>query len=113
MQNFFRKSAVELKRLESSTQACMVALFKEVSEGAPTIRAFKENGRFEKRLADAMDQNSLAFLCFESCQRWLGLHLDFLGALLVFVNLILNLVLSSTYQEKEQAAAAHSQTRLL
>ena len=104
LQRFYCCSSRELQRLETASRTPIVGHFKEVLDGAATIRAFKEQPVFRKRLAEAVDLNSLAFLTYQSSCRWLGFNLDVIGVVAVVSSLVLNLVTSSTSSKREAAS---------
>ena len=90
---------IELRRLEMATRADLVSDFREVAEGSETIRAFRETARFEARLAEKIDLNTVATYCEESSLCWLGLALDVIGSVGVFLVLVLALALSESGTE--------------
>jgi ATP-binding cassette subfamily C (CFTR/MRP) protein 1 len=59
--------------------------------GLVTIRAFAIQQRFVNELCDTIDQNVTSFLLVQSSARWLGLALDLVGTVFVFVCLVINL----------------------
>jgi ABC-type multidrug transport system fused ATPase/permease subunit len=86
LQLFFRRSNVELQRLDSGSRAPMQAHFSELIDGSATIRAFGKHTEryFVDRVDRSLDDNHRCLLAFVSCNRWLGLRLDVLGALVSF-----------------------------
>ena len=56
-----------------------------------TIRAFAIQQRFVNELCDTIDQNVTSYLLVQSSARWLGLALDLVGTVFVFVCLVINL----------------------
>jgi ABC-type multidrug transport system fused ATPase/permease subunit len=80
LQQYYRHSSVELQRLDSSSRSPIQAHFSETLNGAPTIRAFGQTGRFIRLMDGCVDKNGEALLAFTGCSRWLGARLDLLGA---------------------------------
>ena len=84
LQRFFRRSNVELQRLDSGTRAPLQAHFSELLDGASTIQAFGMQRRFVSKIDGALDDNNRCLMAFIACNRWLGLRLDILGAFVSF-----------------------------
>ena len=85
-----------MRRLELATRSAVAEDFKEVAEGAEVIRAFRETRRFESRLAEKIDLNTVASFCEETGLCWLALNLDVIGYACVFLVLVLTLSTSSS-----------------
>ena len=85
-----------MRRLEMAARSAVAADFKEVAEGAEVIRAFRETRRFESRLADKIDSNTLASFCEETGLCWLALNLDVIGTVCVYLVLVLSLTTSTS-----------------
>jgi ABC-type multidrug transport system fused ATPase/permease subunit len=82
---YYRASARELKRLQTSLDGVVFAQYSEALSGVTCIRAFQAQKRFVTRLVTALDDmNSAYFLTFAN-QRWLSIRMDAVGNLLVFV----------------------------
>ncbi|KAJ3190722.1 hypothetical protein HK101_008433 [Irineochytrium annulatum] len=84
MQAVYRKTSRELKRLDSTTRSPLYANFGETLTGLPTIRAYREQDRFIKNNDVSTDTNNMPYYMLLTAQRWLGLRLETLGAILVF-----------------------------
>ncbi|KAJ8692856.1 hypothetical protein PTI98_010127 [Pleurotus ostreatus] len=82
---FYRASARELKRLDAILRSTLYSHFSESLSGLPTIRAYGEADRFRQENEDRVDIENRAYWLTVTNQRWLGIRLDFLGALLTFV----------------------------
>jgi len=63
--------------------------FSETLSGLATIRAYKESERFRLDNERRVDIENRAYWLTVTNQRWLGIRLDFLGALLTFIVAIL------------------------
>ncbi|ESP02539.1 hypothetical protein LOTGIDRAFT_138232, partial [Lottia gigantea] len=91
LQRFFRSTARELQRLDSVTKSPIFAHFSETLTGLQTIRAYKAQSEFRRRAMNIMDRNITPFLFLQTTNRWLGIRLDYMGCLLVFVSAISSL----------------------
>ncbi len=91
LQHFYRKTSLELQRLHSATRVPVLSHFCDTLGGLVTIRAFSIEQRFVNELCDVLDQNATSNLLVQSSARWLGLALDLVGTVFVFVCLVINL----------------------
>ncbi|CAA7266944.1 unnamed protein product [Cyclocybe aegerita] len=100
---FYRASARELKRLgrlpskhygtpelimifaDSVLRSSLYSHFSESLSGLATIRAYGEAERFRLDNEKRVDVENRAYWLTVTNQRWLGIRLDFLGALLTFI----------------------------
>ncbi|KAF9268335.1 hypothetical protein L218DRAFT_954696 [Marasmius fiardii PR-910] len=82
--HFYRTSAREFKRLDSILRSELYAHFSESLSGLATVRAYGESDRFLKENEKRIDIENRAYWLTVTNQRWLGIRLDFLGALLTF-----------------------------
>ncbi|CAL7947692.1 unnamed protein product [Xylocopa violacea] len=83
VQRFYRRSAKHLQRLDGSTRWPITTHFSETLCGLATVRAFKHENRFMDQAMKCLDSNTNAFLLLNSSSRWLGIALDYLGAVIV------------------------------
>lgn len=104
LQHFYRCSSRELQRIDSITRAPVLSHFSDTLGGLVTIRAFREQNRFINQLCEKIDANTTAFLILQSGCRWLGVSLDFTGAFMVFISVILNLFVC--YQSPDRISSA-------
>jgi ABC-type multidrug transport system fused ATPase/permease subunit len=79
VQNYFRKSSRELKRIEGMSRSPIFSSYQEMLAGLDTIRAFEVPKRFVEANKRRVELNTSAFLMFQMASRWLALRLDFLG----------------------------------
>ncbi|TFK27186.1 ATP-binding cassette transporter YOR1 [Coprinopsis marcescibilis] len=86
---FYRSSARELKRLDSVLRSYLYSHFSESLSGLATIRAYGESKRFALVNEKRVDNENRAYWLTVTNQRWLGIRLDFLGALLTLIVAIL------------------------
>uniref|UniRef100_A0A182NBW0 Uncharacterized protein n=1 Tax=Anopheles dirus TaxID=7168 RepID=A0A182NBW0_9DIPT len=95
VQKFYRASSRELQRIESITYSPILAHFSETIEGVTTIRAFGQEARFMEVLFRRMEANNVAQIALNCSNRWLGIALDYLGAVIVFVAILTALITAS------------------
>jgi ABC-type multidrug transport system fused ATPase/permease subunit len=74
--------ARELKRLDSNSRSPIFSHFGESLNGAATIRAYAQEERFVDALHTKVDLNHQAFSLIWIANRWLGVRIDFVGALI-------------------------------
>ena len=77
--------AREIKRLDSILRSHVYAQFGETLTGLTTVRAYGKQAEFTKRNEDYLDFMNRAYYVTIADQRWLGIRLDFVGDILVFV----------------------------
>ena len=66
-------------------------------DGAPTIRVFQQEDKFIRRFQTSASTNTSAQLNFITAQRWLGVRIELLGALIVFVSTLLIVIFNDTF----------------
>ncbi|KAI6039822.1 ABC transporter [Pisolithus marmoratus] len=81
---FYRSSARELQRIDAILRSSLYAHFSETLSGLTTIRAYGEVGRFKNENHELVDIENRAYWLAVTNQRWLGIRLDLLGAVLTF-----------------------------
>ncbi|XP_072179889.1 ATP-binding cassette sub-family C member 9-like [Diadema setosum] len=82
---FYIRTARELQRTESVSRSPIFAHFSETLGGLTTIRAFSAGGRFFKTISDLIDTNNTCSIYLLAAERWLGIRLDLLGAVIVLM----------------------------
>eukprot|EP00736_Rhodelphis_marinus_P011514 Rmarinus@m.22006 len=82
--HFVRPSARELQRLDNISRSPVFAHMSETVSGLAVVRAFRVQLRFLQRALNAIDDNAIAYLFVNVVNRWLGLRLEALSALVVF-----------------------------
>ncbi|XP_054281763.1 ATP-binding cassette sub-family C member Sur-like [Macrosteles quadrilineatus] len=97
VQKFYRSSTRELQRLDSISRTPILSHFAETLSGLETIRAFGQQQRFAAVLFHRLDIHTNVFLLGNSCNRWLGIALDYLGGLIVFITMITSLVSAALF----------------
>ncbi|KAF1322516.1 Atp-binding protein, partial [Globisporangium splendens] len=81
---FYAKSCRELQRLDNISKSPIYAHFTQTLNGLATIRAFKMVATSQHDQATRINGNTKAFLSLNLINRWLGVRLEFLGALITF-----------------------------
>ncbi|KAM6504240.1 ATP-binding cassette transporter YOR1 [Amanita muscaria] len=81
---FYKSSAREVMA-NALLRSSLYSHFSESLTGLSTIRAYGEIERFKKENETRMDVENRAYWLTVTNQRWLGVRVDFMGALLTFV----------------------------
>ncbi|KAI1331203.1 metal resistance protein YCF1 [Xylariaceae sp. FL0255] len=84
VQCYYLRTSRELKRLDSVSRSPIYAHFQESLGGISTIRAYRQQDRFERENEWRVDANLRAFFPSISANRWLAMRLEFLGAVIIF-----------------------------
>ncbi|KAK2057847.1 hypothetical protein LY76DRAFT_593835 [Colletotrichum caudatum] len=84
IQRYYLRTSRELKRLDSVTKSPIYAHFQESLGGISTIRAYRQQQRFELENEWRVDANLKAYFPSISANRWLAVRLEFIGALVIF-----------------------------
>ncbi|CAM8996206.1 unnamed protein product [Rhodiola kirilowii] len=82
---YYQSSAREVKRLDSITRSPVYAQFGEALNGLSTIRAYKAYDRMADINGKAMDNNIRYTLVNMGANRWLGIRLETLGGLMIWL----------------------------
>lgn len=83
IQRYYLRTSRELKRLDSVTRSPVYAHFQESLGGVTTIRAFRQQERFELENEWRVDANLRAYYPSISANRWLAVRLEFIGAVVI------------------------------
>jgi ABC-type multidrug transport system fused ATPase/permease subunit len=83
IQRYYLRSSRELKRLDSVSRSPIYAHFQESLGGISTIRAFRQQDRFELENEWRVDGNLRAYFPSISANRWLAVRLEFIGAIVI------------------------------
>ena len=81
--------AREVKRLDSILRSHVYVQFGETLTGLTTVRAYGKQAEFIKLNENYLDVMNRAYFITIIDQRWLGIRLDFVGDILIFVVAIL------------------------
>ncbi|XP_038067062.1 ATP-binding cassette sub-family C member 8-like isoform X2 [Patiria miniata] len=79
----FITTSRELQRLDSINKSPVYAHFSESLGGLSTIRAYRQQHRFQKLIIQKIELSNLTFLYMNTGNRWLGSRLDLIGAAIV------------------------------
>ncbi|KAK4801560.1 hypothetical protein SAY86_022047 [Trapa natans] len=82
---YYQSSAREVKRLDSVSRSPVYAQFGEALNGLSTIRAYKAYDRMAEINGKSMDNNIRFTLVNMGANRWLGIRLEFLGGLMIWL----------------------------
>uniref|UniRef100_A0A1B0GJ38 Uncharacterized protein n=1 Tax=Lutzomyia longipalpis TaxID=7200 RepID=A0A1B0GJ38_LUTLO len=99
LQHFYRSSSRELQRIENIMSSPILSHFTETIQGVATIRAYNQEARFMEILFRRMEANNVAFVILNTSNRWLGIALDYLGGIIVFLAIITALLTAHIYTE--------------
>ncbi|RDX54457.1 multidrug resistance-associated ABC transporter [Lentinus brumalis] len=80
---YYRRSSVEMKRLDSLLRSILYASYSETLTGLSTVRAYHAQHRFVVKSEDGLDFENRAYYMTIAIQRWLGVRLDLLGNILI------------------------------
>ncbi|KAM0334168.1 hypothetical protein ACHAQA_001188 [Verticillium albo-atrum] len=83
IQRYYLRTSRELKRLDSVSRSPIYAHFQESLGGISTIRAYRQQQRFELENEWRVDSNLKAYFPSISANRWLAVRLEFMGALVI------------------------------
>jgi ABC-type multidrug transport system fused ATPase/permease subunit len=85
----YRHSGPDLQRIDALSRSPLQSMISECLEGSTSIRIFNQDINFVHRFHDFANINSSALLNFVSAQRWLGVRMELLGAVIVLVSSVL------------------------
>ncbi|XP_060779092.1 ATP-binding cassette sub-family C member 8 [Neoarius graeffei] len=85
VQKYFRVASRDLQQLEDSTQIPLLSHYSVTIEGLTTIRAFRHEQRFKKKLLEYTDANNIASLFLTAANRWLEVRMEYIGAFVVLI----------------------------
>ncbi|KAI8806674.1 P-loop containing nucleoside triphosphate hydrolase protein [Cladochytrium replicatum] len=83
IQNVYRYTSRELKRLDSITKSPFYANFGETLTGMATIRAYRNEESFVLRNDNYTDNNNSPYYLLMTAQSWLAFRLQLVGSILV------------------------------
>lgn len=85
VQRFYIAASRELKRIDSTSRSPIFAHFGESVQGLSTIRAFRRQDIFIAENFHRIDSSTRAYFASCTANRWLGMRLEMLGSLAVFM----------------------------
>ncbi|CAM1502994.1 Fc.00g077700.m01.CDS01 [Cosmosporella sp. VM-42] len=83
IQRYYLRTSRELKRLDSVSRSPIYAHFQESLGGISTIRAYRQQQRFELENEWRVDANLRAYFPSISANRWLAVRLEFIGGIVI------------------------------
>ncbi|KAL7913363.1 P-loop containing nucleoside triphosphate hydrolase protein [Trichoderma velutinum] len=83
IQRYYLRTSRELKRLDSVSRSPIYAHFQESLGGVATIRAYRQQERFQLENEWRIDANLRAYFPSISANRWLAVRLEFIGAIVI------------------------------
>jgi ABC-type multidrug transport system fused ATPase/permease subunit len=83
-QSYFKASNTAIARLEAVSRSPIYADFSQTLSGTSTIRAYHQQERFITILEGFANRNTVPGVYQQIAGQWLGIRLDFLGALIMF-----------------------------
>ncbi|GAB2214047.1 hypothetical protein Droror1_Dr00018380 [Drosera rotundifolia] len=108
---YYQSTAREVKRMDSITKSPVYAQFGEALNGLSSIRAYKAYDRMAMINGKSMDNNIRFTLANVSGNRWLGIRLEALGGLMIWVTATFAVMQNG--RAENQAAFASSMGLLL
>jgi ABC-type multidrug transport system fused ATPase/permease subunit len=92
LQNYFRRSFIELQRLDAVSRSPIYAHFSETLAGVDTIRAYRLAETFARSSDAKVDSNHRAYFSNRMANEWLSMRLDIIGGTIVFLTAVLAIV---------------------
>ncbi|KAJ3229676.1 Canalicular multispecific organic anion transporter 2 [Chytriomyces hyalinus] len=96
LQDMYRRTARELKRLDALTRSPLYSHITESMTGVNTIRAYREQARFMAKTDMLIDQNNKPYYLQQIGARWLGMRLEYIGNSLVLTTSLFAVISRST-----------------
>jgi len=93
----YRKSGADLQRLDALSRSPLQTMLAEGIEGSATIRTFRKEPTFVRRFQGFADKSTAAQMNFLGAQRWLGVRIEMLGAVIVFSASLLVIVFNASF----------------
>ncbi|KZP34073.1 multidrug resistance-associated ABC transporter, partial [Athelia psychrophila] len=81
--NYYRRTSVETKRLDSLMRSTLYGSLSETLTGLATIRAYKSQDESIRKADYGQDLENRAYYMTIAIQRWLSVRLDFCGNILI------------------------------
>ncbi|KAJ3318494.1 hypothetical protein HDV06_000427 [Boothiomyces sp. JEL0866] len=88
-QHYYLNTSRELKRIESTTKSPIYSHFQESLNGVATIDAYNHQERFKLMNQTKVDVNQKSMYIIYAANRWLGIRLELIGALVVLLSGVL------------------------
>ena len=81
---YFKKSNTAIARIEAVSRSPIYADFNQTLGGTITVRSYKQERNFIRRLEDYANNNTVPAMCQQLAMQWLSLRLDLIGAIVLF-----------------------------
>ncbi|KAN0025519.1 hypothetical protein ACTFIU_001796 [Dictyostelium citrinum] len=91
IKNIYAASSRDLKRYESITRSPIFSLLQESYNGLITIRSYQQQNRFISMMQNHININLRLFYYSFSIHRWIGVRLELISALVVFLTAFFSL----------------------
>ncbi|KAK5580209.1 hypothetical protein RB653_000222 [Dictyostelium firmibasis] len=88
IQYFYRRTSIQIQRIESITRSPIFSHFAETLNGVITLRAFRKMGENVIKNQSLLDDNNKCYLTLQAMNQWLGLRLSVLGNLITLLSCI-------------------------
>lgn len=92
LQKFYRRSNIELQRLDAVSRSPIYAHFSETLSGVETIRAYRMVQHFSLSSDAKVDANHRAYFTSRMANEWLSMRLDCIGACVVLGTALLAII---------------------
>ena len=92
VQRLFNRTATELKRMDAITKSPVFSLFSQAVDGIDTLRSMQQEDSVQRAMAAAVDTNTGTYLAWAHSNRWLGVRLDLMGAILILLAALLSVL---------------------
>eukprot|EP00889_Picochlorum_renovo_P000353 jgi/Picre1/27383/NNA_000350.t1 len=89
LQKYYRRSYIEMQRLDAVSRSPIYAHFSESLAGVETIRAYRLETTFALSSDTKVDANHRAYFTLKMANEWLAQRLDIIGATIVFLTAVL------------------------
>ncbi|KAL0574913.1 hypothetical protein V5O48_007057 [Marasmius crinis-equi] len=83
MSIFYRRTSVEIKRLDSLSRSAFYSSYSETLTGLATIRAYRHESKALDDAETKLDQENRAYYITVALQRWLAVRLDLFSNILI------------------------------
>ncbi|XP_073709543.1 ATP-binding cassette sub-family C member 8 isoform X1 [Misgurnus anguillicaudatus] len=85
IQKYFRVASRDLQQLEDSTELPLLSHYSQTIQGLTTIRAFRHEQKFKKKLLEHTDANNISSLFLSAANCWLEVRMEYIGAFVVLI----------------------------
>ncbi|KAK8124884.1 metal resistance protein YCF1 [Apiospora kogelbergensis] len=106
IQRYYLRTSRELKRVDSVSRSPIYAHFQESLGGISTIRAYRQQDRFELENEWRIDTNLKAYFPSISANRWLAVRLEFIGAVIILASAGLAIIAVTNGRESHSGPTA-------